>query len=144
MKTRTKIIIASATGVCLIVIVLIGVVAGGFYYVRHRLNEPKLRAKLDKAWDDGEKFGKTTDQNGCMAKALTFNDSPDSFDLSNNDFDHACLSASRQSPSFCDGVDLKFGGEWPDQQCRTRTFNRETCVTAYENKLLVCRFDAGK
>ena len=144
MKTGAKVIIGIASAMVVFILVGIGLLGGAYYYMDHRLHEPKLRAKLDKAWEDGEKFGKTTDQNGCMAKALTFNDSQDSFDLSNNDFDHACLSAARPSPKFCNGVDLKFGGEWPEQQCGTRTFNRETCVTAYENKLLVCRFDAGK
>lgn len=127
-----------------LVLVVITLLGGAYYYMDRRLHEPVLRAKLDKAWDDGEKFGKTTDQNGCMAKALTFNDSQDSFDLSNADFDHACLSASSSSPNFCDGVDLKFGGEWPEDQCSTRTFNREACITAYENKLFVCRFEGGK
>ena len=144
MNTKTKIIVASATGVFLIVILLIGIAAGGVYYLGYRLNEPELRAKLDRAWKEGEKFGKTTDQDGCMAKGLAFDDSPNIYDMSNADFDFACLRASRPSPNFCDGVELKFSGNWPEDQCRVGMKNREACVTAYESKLIVCRREADK
>ena len=143
MKTKTKIITGAAIALVLLIFVMIGVAVGGWYYIGHRLQEPKLRAKLDKAWDDGEAFGKTTDQNGCMTKGLLFTDSADSFDLSNNDFDHACLSACRKSPGFCDGVKLDFGGHWPDNQCEDRKQNKEACITAFERKQFFCRIEKG-
>lgn len=138
MKTRTVIIVGGGTA-ALVLLLLTIVVAGGYYYLDHKMHEPTLRAKLDKAWDDGDVFGKTTDQDGCMTKALSFVDSPDKYDLSNYDFGHACFSACRPSQGFCDGVSIYLGEDWADDQCPEGRSNREACISAFENKQSACR-----
>lgn len=116
----------------------------GWYYIGIKQHEPVLRAKLDKAWEDGKQFGMTTDQNGCIAKGLTLTDPPDSFDVSNYDFDFACLQASRKSPGFCDGVALDYGDQWPEDRCRDNKQNPKACITAYDVKQSTCRRESEK
>ena len=138
MTTKTKVILGVSTAVLIFILLFIGIGVGGWYYIGLRQHEPALRAKLDKAWEDGKQFGMTTDQNGCVAKGITFPDPPDTFDVSNYDFDFACLQASRRSPGFCDGVALDYGEKWSEDQCRGKQ-NPKACSTAYDVKQSTCR-----
>lgn len=142
MKTKTK-VIAGAAAVLIVALIAIGALVVGYRFVDKKLKDPARRVTLDKAWDDGKSFGETTDQNGCMAKALSLTDAADAYGLSNNDFDHACLSASARSAGFCDGVVLGFGGRWPEAQCADRRVNKTACITAYERKQFFCRIESG-
>ena len=142
MKTKTKIIIGGAIALFLIVFA-IAVVGGGFYYLTQRFREPVLRAKLDKAIADGKAFGKTTDKKGCMEKGFTLVEPTDIFDLSNEEFDQACLSASGPTPDFCVDVKLDFGGRWPEDQCKNLEKNTKACIAAYSEKLSFCRMENG-
>ncbi len=139
MKTKTKVIIGLSTAVVLLILAVAGLIGGWLYYMDRRLHEPVLRAKLDKAWDDGEAFGKTTDQNGCLAKGLTFTDSPDIFDLTNSDFDAGCFITCQPSPGFCDGVPKFFDRNWTDDQCSGRKENKDACLSVFHHKLSSCQ-----
>ncbi len=142
MKTKTK-VIAGVAAAFLIVMAVMGFVGGGLYYINRRLHDPALRAKLDKAWDDGEAFGKTTDQNGCLAKGLTFTDSADIFDLTNSDFDTGCFITCQPSPGFCDGVPKFFDRNWTDDQCSGKRENKEACLSVFHQKLSSCQIGGG-
>lgn len=139
MKTKTKVIAGVLIAFVLIIMVVIGLVGGGLYNMNRRLNDPALRAKLNKAWDDGEAFGKTTDQNGCLAKGLTFTDSTDTFDLSNADFDTGCFMTCKPSPGFCDGVPKFFDRHWTDDQCAAKKENIDACLSVFYEKLSTCQ-----
>ena len=138
METKTKVIVSVGT-ILVLIVVAIGVVIGGFYLVTQKFREPVLRAKLDKAIADGKAFGKTTDNAGCMKKGLTLPTPTDTFDLSDEEFDHACLDASSPTTDFCTGVDFNFGGTWPDDQCDKLGNKTHACYAAYREKLDFCR-----
>ena len=138
METKTKVIVGVGT-ILVLIVVAIGVVIGGFYLVTQKFREPVLREKLDKAIADGKAFGKTTDNAGCMKKGLTLPTPTDTFDLSDEEFDQACLDASSPPTDFCTGVDFNFGGTWPDDQCDKLGNKTHACYAAYREKLDFCR-----
>lgn len=144
MKTKTKVIVAVSAAIVILILLFVTIGVGFWYYTGFRQHEPALRAKLDKASEDGKQFGMTSDQNGCMAKGLTIADPPNTFDVSDYDFDFECLRTSRRSPGFCDGVSLAYDDGWPEDQCRDNKQNPKACATAYDVKQSTCRWESKK
>lgn len=141
MTTKTKIIIGIGAALILLVVIVGAGLAGGFYYVLHRLDDPAVKAKLDKAKADGTGFGKTTDQNGCMTKAYTLIPVTDSIDISNAEFTNACMKSSTPTPGFCEGVPFVFNRDWFAEQCKAVGHNDDACLTAFIAKRNFCQMD---
>lgn len=118
MKTKSKIIIAVGTALlAAAVLVALGLVVLGVYVASDQEGAKQYREALA----EGPKFGKTTDQEGCVREGfarLAGVPQPSVSQLSANDrFVRECFGASRPSPGFCDGVPLFPYGEWVTQKC---------------------------
>ncbi|MEP7074229.1 MAG: hypothetical protein ABI878_00350 [Acidobacteriota bacterium] len=141
MKTVAKVIIGGGVALVLAAVLLIVVITGGAVFVAHKMDNPETKAALDKAKAEGDAFGKGTDQSSCMQKGFSLPEPKDSFDISNEEFVHACLKSSRPSPNFCEGVQFKFDQKWFQKQCDGATAPYNSCIHAYIAKRNYCQMD---
>lgn len=119
MKTGTKIVIGVVIGVGITIVLIIGLVLGGFGGFIYLLDRNyKEGAKKEKqARIDGREFGRTTNQNGCMEKGFSLKSDHEFNDVI-LDFVRECLESSEPIPDFCDpAYDYKSG--WTDKRCET-------------------------
>jgi len=88
----------------LMILVAVGV---GWYWWSHHGQELIAAAKA--SHEEGQGFGKGTDNAGCVTEALSRRKKSTGFGdmIANNLFLKACLGASRTTEGFCDGVPKK-------------------------------------
>ena len=139
MKTMTKVIIGSVIIVFLLGFLTIAGIVGGVAYLIKEVEKPERVEKRNKAKAAGLEFAKTADQNGCMEKSFSFEDSSDTFDLSSGEFTQNCLTASRPSANFCEGVPFLFKREWVQEQCEKAGHETSPCYEAFSQKIDFCR-----
>ena len=89
--------------VCIVVLLVVVGGAGVYYVSKHK--QEWLEAG-NKVMDEGERFGKQTDNDGCLAETIARAKREQGFSaaIGHNLFLRACLDASRPSPNFCAGV----------------------------------------
>ena len=108
-------------GGLIVALVIVTVVAG---VIIARKYGPQLVEVGKKSIEEGEEFGRGTDNEGCLNEAVARNRRVGGFGdaVKNTLFLPACLEASRPTPGFCDGVPRPFefvrGAQWQLQQCR--------------------------
>lgn len=139
VKTRTKIIIGSVLAVFLFGFLAVAGIAGGIAYLVKEVESPERVEKRNKAKAAGLEFAKTADQNGCMEKSFSLEDSSDTFDLSGEEFTQNCLTASRPTANFCEGVPFLFKREWVREQCEKVGHETNPCYAAFSQKIDFCR-----
>ena len=119
MTTSVKVLII--VGSCVLLGVLAVVAAGVFWWARHG---GELMQAGKNAMQDGAKFGRSTDNQGCLDEALLRQKRDTGFGgvLSTDLFLSSCLDSSRATPGFCDGVpwpiDFIRGAQWQMEKCK--------------------------
>jgi hypothetical protein len=110
-------------GVVLLVI-LIAVVAGGVYLVSKHGGELVEKGKV--ALNEGETFGKGTDNDGCVDETLRrYKKEPGMGSaISSGIFVRACLERSKKTPGFCDNV------PGPTEFMKSAEFRQHKCSEA--------------
>jgi len=108
-------------GVCIVLLVVAGGGAGIYWWKRHG---PELMNAGNKAMDEGQQFGRQTDNEGCITETVARAKREQGFGaaIGHNLFLRACLDASRPSPNFCAGVpgrtEFMKSAEWQQQKCK--------------------------
>lgn len=133
MKKGIKIIIG---GVGMAALLIIGLVAGGFFYIVYEDRE--IHQKNKQAESDGIEFGKTTDQNGCMEKMFTLPPTKIRFEMSTFKFIGGCLESSRPTPGFCKEVPVLYDAKWSEEQCKKVGHDTDNCIIAFDQKRAFC------
>ena len=124
--------IAGVLGFCL----LSGVIGIGYWvktngkqFIERQMNNARANVA------EGETFGATTDQQGCLKEALLKLDGLSATDisgmLSNRFFFTGCLQASQATPNFCDGVpaptEMMASVKWRAQKCVALKSKHQQC-----------------
>jgi hypothetical protein len=136
MKTSTKVILGFVAGVVVAGLVVVALLVGGFAYI-HKKTMDNIEA-TEKVRAAGTEFGKTTDQAGCIDKTFDLEAPFASFDYSRM-FVAECLSASRPTPNFCDGVPPPLSDlNWEEESCRRIGRDTPLCHAAYSGKMWFC------
>ena len=88
-----------------VLIVLFLVAVGGFY-LWWKTNSDRLLSEAEASVAEGEAFGQTTDNAGCLTAALRRGEGCGGFfcEVNASVFLRACLEASQPTRGFCDGV----------------------------------------
>jgi hypothetical protein len=121
--------------VTLVIVLIVGVlgvaaVVGGLLIARRY--GPELIQENRQAMEEGQEYGRRTDDVGCLnegvarqARVTGFRDM-----LKNNFFTRSCLEAARATPEFCDEVPHRFEFAksigWQAQQCKRYGLGPET------------------
>jgi hypothetical protein len=119
MPTWLKVLLI--IGGLIVVLVVVTVVAT---FVLVKRYGPQLVETAQKTVDEGEEYGRRTDNEGCLNEAVARHSHAEGFGdvLKNTIFLRTCLEASRPTPGFCDDVPRQFefirGAQWQLQQCR--------------------------
>ena len=117
------------SGVVLVVVIAI-CIGAGVYWLRTYGGEFLEKTKQSMA--DGRKFGKTTDNQGCVTETISrYKQSPGmSAALSTQLFLQGCLQVSSETPGFCDNVPKRMefvkSAQWQTQQCTQNNLLRDT------------------
>ncbi len=144
-KTVKVILIVCA---CLLV-VCSGIAGVGYYWVttsgKQYFNQMSESAKSTVL--EGAKFGRTTDQNGCVQEALNRLKSDDSFNgqLNAGIFLEGCNRTSAPVAGFCDGVpgklDILKTNSWALQRCNAIGSTDKNCPQLMRAVQRVCLRD---
>jgi hypothetical protein len=121
--------------VVLIIVIVVGVlgiaaVVAGLLVARRY--GPELIQENKQAMDEGQEYGRRTDDVGCLNEAVARQARVTGFRdmLKNNFFTRSCLEVARPTPGFCEGVPrrLEFmkGVAWQAQQCKRYGLGPET------------------
>jgi hypothetical protein len=93
----------------------------GIYWISSHSGE--LLEKSKQTMAEGRRFGKGTDNQGCVDEAVSQHRRDPGFtsSISTQLFLTSCLQASRQTPGFCDDVPKRTeflkSAQWQQQQC---------------------------
>jgi len=119
----------------------VGVFASfGYFFVDHE--------GIVKSGDEGQEFGKTTDNLGCQTRALELakplRDTEITGVVKIQYFFSGCLETSRRTPAFCDGLpsdyaDIINDDKTKDAECARLGFRESSrCRTLMKEKLDFC------
>jgi hypothetical protein len=104
------------------VLLVVGVIAaGGIWFYR---NKDTIVAKTKAIAEDAQKFGETTDNQGCVNETISRYKADPGFTsaMSNAIFIRLCLNESRDTAGFCDEVpkqrEFMKTAQWRKDQCR--------------------------
>ena len=112
-------------------LILLSLVAGGVWWWQTK--GKVLLEQGQKAAIAGEKFGKRTDEQGCLDHALNRLDvcTDISCEIYNSVFLANCLHASERTPRFCQGVPLDSeivrSAKWRLAACKKRDRKGQRC-----------------
>lgn len=129
------------SGVLLFLIVVAGAAAGIYWLSAH---SGEFLEKTKQSMVDGQKFGRKTDNRGCVTEAVTrYKQSPGfSSALSTELFLQGCLRVSHETPGFCDGIpkptDFVKGAEWEMEQCARNDLHDSFCAQIFGQVLTFC------
>jgi hypothetical protein len=116
------------SGVVLVVVIAIGISAGIYWLSTHG---GEFLEKTKESMADGRKFGKTTDNQGCVTETMSRYKQDPGFRaaFSTQIFLQGCLQASRETPGFCDNVPKRMefmkSAQWQAQQCSQNNLLRD-------------------
>ena len=105
-----------------LLVMLIALVATGVYFVRKY--GPAIVESGKQVMEEGEAFGRQSDNEGCLLEGISRHKTADGFTelIKANLFLRACLDASRPTPNFCDGVpgrtEFIKSAQWQIEQCK--------------------------
>jgi hypothetical protein len=119
--------------------VLLAVIVGVIIYV---VSDKDYARQYSAALAEGREFGRRTDQDGCLREGmmrLKGAEEPSTSQLAANDaFIGECLSVSRPTPGFCEGVPSVPYREWVADQCRQLGRADAVCLGVYDAKHTFC------
>lgn len=126
MSKAAKIIITIAVSLVILAASVIGL---GVYWWSHHSHE--LFEAGQKQIEQGQEFGKKTDEQGCLDEAISRYKANRGFtgSISTGLFLRSCLQASRPTPGFCDQVpkplDFLKSARWQIEQAKKAGINDE-------------------
>jgi hypothetical protein len=144
MTHNTKWILGCLGGLAFLVVC--GIV--GIVVLVRVLNTPESKQEYEAKLSEGREFGKTMDQAGCMkegfARAKTMTRFEISRSVQNSAFVEGCLTSSRPTPDFCNGVPAAWklqDNDWKQEQCERigMDYMQTGCTSVFDAKLDVCR-----
>lgn len=137
MTNKGKIFIGCGIAILIPVLAIIG-------FVAYIYSDKEYLAQHDAVTIEGKEFGKTTDQNGCIQRGLSWlgnvkNPTIKQVSL-NGHFVNECLRSSKPSPNFCAGVPkmLDRDREWKKEQCGLVSRDDLTCDVVFDEKKSYC------
>ena len=119
MPTWLKVLLI--IGGLIVVLVVVTVIATFVVVKRYG---PEIVETVQKTGNEGEEYGRRTDNEGCVNEAVARHSHAEGFGdmIKDTIFLRTCLDASRPTPGFCDGVphQIEFirGAQWQLQQCK--------------------------
>ncbi len=127
-----------------VVIVIVGILAigAGVYWISSHSGEFLEKSKQTMA--EGEKFGKSTDNQGCVTETVSRHrqDPGLSGAISTQLFLTACLRASRDTPGFCDEVPKRTefikSAQWQAEQCAREKLRDSYCPQIFAQVQTFC------
>ena len=134
--------------VTLIIVIVVGVlgvasVVAGLLVVRRY--GPELVQENRQALEEGQEYGRRTDDVGCLNEAVARQARVTGFRdmLKNNFFMRSCLEVARPTPGFCEGVPgrLEFTRSiaWQAQQCKRYGLGPEQqCSQFFQQVQMYC------
>ncbi len=132
----------------ILLVLFIGVVAAGFYVVG--TYGPALVETGKKGIEEGETFGRRTDNEGCLTESLARHKSSQGLGdlIKANVFLRACLEASTPTPGFCEGVPARTefikSAHWQRERCHQQGFpDGGQCQQVFAQVQQFCEDRAG-
>jgi hypothetical protein len=117
---------------------VIFIVAGFLFWLfRHKPEFQKKQA-------EGKAFGRTADYDGCWSEAVRRQKELKGFgeSLQNNSFLLSCLTISRPSPGFCEGVperlEILSGVQWTEKRCTSMNLSANDCRALLRTVQIFC------
>lgn len=113
-------------------------------FVVYIYSDKNYLAQHDAVTIEGKEFGKTTDQEGCIKRGLSWlgdEENPSIKQLAlNGHFVNECLRSSKPSPNFCKGVPkmLESDRKWKKEQCSMVGRDDLTCDVVFDEKKSYC------
>jgi hypothetical protein len=113
----------------LLVLLVIGVICAGIYWWSS--NKDALMAKAQALYEEGQRAGHETDNQGCVDQAITRYKAEPGFTngISTGIFMESCLRVSSPTPGFCDEVphETEFikSGKWQLAQCEREGLSKD-------------------
>ena len=137
MKTSTKVILGIVGGFVLACIAFAASIYTGLTYVSYTMTEGSKR--VARVYAAGAEFGRTTDNQGCIEKTMNLEgEIAENFDFRGM-FVRECLSESRPTPNFCDGVPPPLKDpNWANVECQKIGRDTPLCHAAYSGKTWFC------
>jgi hypothetical protein len=126
----------------LLVVILAAGVAAGIYWLSAHSGEYLEKGKQSMV--EGERFGKTTDNQGCLTEAIARHRQSPGFSgaLSTQLFMQACLQASRTTPGFCEAIpkrtEFMKSGQWQLDQCARNNLHDTYCPQIFGQVQTFC------
>jgi hypothetical protein len=108
--------------VVVVVLLAVGAVVAGVYWLSR--NKDTLIARGRDVFVEGQQFGRSTDNHGCVNESVSRYKKEPGFGttISNGIFIRACLQSSQPTPGFCDDVpkqtDFIKSAQWIMSRCR--------------------------
>ena len=135
-----------AKGLIISLVLLVVVIAAGFaagiYWLSTHSGE--FLEKSKQSMLDGQKLGKTTDNQGCLTEAISRHKQDSGFGsaLSTQLFLQGCLPASHETPGFCDEVPTRTeflrSAQWQQQQCARNNLRDSYCPQIFSQVQNFC------
>jgi len=126
----------------LLVIVIAAGLAAGIYWLSTHSGE--FLAKNEQSMVDGQKFGKNTDNQGCLTETISRHKQSQGFSgaLSTELFLQACLRSSQETPGFCDDVprrtEFMKSAQWQKQRCLENNLHDSYCPQIFAQVQSYC------
>src|SRR5882762_1354131 len=127
--------------VVLVVLIAAGLAAGIYWLSAH---SGEFLEKSKQSMAEGERFGKTTDNWGCLAESISRYKQTPGFSgaLSTQLFLQSCLQASHKSLGFCDDVPKRTefirSAQWQQQQCARNNLHDTYCPQIFAQVQTFC------
>jgi hypothetical protein len=128
MSTTAKVLITIAV---VFVMIVAGLIAFGVYWFSRHGQE--LVEQGERVVQEGTEYGKTTDEQGCLDKAIARYKENQGFvgSISAGIFLRTCLDESRPTPGFCDQVpgptEFFKSSSWQSEQCKQAGISDSHC-----------------
>lgn len=135
MMNKGKIFIGCGGAILLLVLAIVG-------FVTYIYSDKEYLAQHDAVTIEGKEFGKTTDQNSCIQRGLSWlgevkNPSIKQVTL-NGRFVNECLRSAKPSPNFCKDVPKLIDRKWKKEQCSLVGRDDLTCDVVFDEKRSYC------
>jgi hypothetical protein len=136
-------------GVFILGIFILGL---GWYLLIDVIMGKEYRKNFAKAEVEGQEFGKTVNDKGCITEGLKRVKGVGGFDIEKrvllNTFVENCLRTSKSVDGFCDDVPSLLSLseiEWEEEMCRKVGMpNDMVCEVVFDAKHTVCNFPKDK
>lgn len=145
MSTTVKVILVL---VACFLLSIVAVVGGAVYWWSQHGQEYLEAGK--NSYEEGAAFGKTTDNQGCVAETISRHKASPGFktSIANNIFLRSCLNNSRPTNGFCEAIPKRTefikSAQWQKEQCSQAGLSDSYCPQLFSQVQQFCEEDAKK